>query len=48
MVLNAPILIPSRLLKRMLTIFLTQSGLDDPYRTLKRQMNRRTRTFVDS
>jgi len=48
MTLNAPILIPSRLLKRMLTIFLTQSGLDDPYRTLKRQMNRRARTFVDS
>ena len=48
MTLNAPILIPSRLLKRMLTIFLTQSGLDDPYRTLKRQMNRRARAFVDS
>lgn len=48
MTLNAPILIPSRLLKRMLTIFLTQSGLDDPYRTLKRQMNRRARNFVDS
>ncbi|MHC1701097.1 MAG: ARMT1-like domain-containing protein [Humidesulfovibrio sp.] len=47
MTLNAPILIPSRLLKRMLTIFLTQSGLDDPYRTLKRQMNRRARNFVD-
>jgi uncharacterized protein with ATP-grasp and redox domains len=48
MTLGTPILIPSRLLKRMLTIFLTQSGLDDPYRTLKRQMNRRTRNFVDS
>ncbi len=48
MTLNAPILIPSRLLKRMLTIFLTQSGLDDPYRTLKRQMNRRARNFVES
>ncbi len=48
MTLSAPILIPSRLLKRMLTIFLTQSGLDDPYRTLKRQMNRRARNFVDS
>jgi len=48
MTLNAPILIPSRLLKRMLTIFLTQSGLDDPFRTIKRQMNRRARNFVDS
>ena len=48
MVLAAPILIPSRLLKRMLTIILTQSGLDDPFRTLKRQMNRRARNFVDS
>ncbi|MBU1229157.1 MAG: protein-glutamate O-methyltransferase family protein [Proteobacteria bacterium] len=48
MTLNAPILIPSRLLKRMLTIFLTQSGLDDPFRALKRQMNRRARNFVES
>ncbi len=48
MTLNAPILIPSRLLKRMMTIFLTQSGLDDPFRAVKRQMNRRARNFVDS
>ena len=36
-----PTLIPSRLGKRLLTIFLTQSGLDDPYRERKRAFNRR-------
>lgn len=36
-----PTLIPSRLGKRLLTIFLTQSGLDDPYRERKRLHNRR-------
>ena len=36
-----PTLIPSRLGKRLLTIFLTQSGLDDPHRERKRLYNRR-------
>jgi uncharacterized protein with ATP-grasp and redox domains len=36
-----PTLIPSRLGKRLLTIFLTQSGLDDPHRERKRTLNRR-------
>ncbi|MDR3641460.1 MAG: ARMT1-like domain-containing protein [Humidesulfovibrio sp.] len=48
MALAAPILIPSRLLKRMLTIFLTQSGITDPFREQKMNMNRRARTFLDS
>jgi len=36
-----PTIIPSRLAKRLCTIFLTQSGLDDPYRERKRLHNRR-------
>ncbi len=48
MAINAPILIPSRMLKRMLTIFLTQSGLDDPYQAIKLQMNQRAMRFVNS
>lgn len=47
MTLRTPILIPSRLLKRMLTIFLTQSGLEDPYREIKRDMNQRAQAFVE-
>jgi uncharacterized protein with ATP-grasp and redox domains len=47
MAASAPIVIPSRLLKRMLTIFLTQSGLDDPYREQKRELNRRAQAFVE-
>jgi len=39
--LAKPTLIPSRLGKRLLTIFLTQSGLDDPHRERKRTLNRR-------
>ena len=48
MAINAPILIPSRMLKRMLTILLTQSGLDDPYRDIKLAMNQRAQRFVNS
>jgi len=36
-----PTIIPSRLGKRLCTIFLTQSGLDDPYRERKQRLNRR-------
>lgn len=46
--LAAPILIPSRLLKRMLTIFIALSGITDPFRELKREMNRRAREFLRS
>lgn len=41
-----PTLIPSRLAKRLCTIFLTQSGLDDPYRERKRLFNRRAFAFI--
>ncbi|EHJ46207.1 protein of unknown function DUF89 [Solidesulfovibrio carbinoliphilus subsp. oakridgensis] len=44
--LVAPTLIPSRLAKRLCTIFLTQSGLDDPHRERKRLMNRRAQAFI--
>jgi len=47
-VLAAPILIPSRLLKRMLTIFLALSGITDPFREQKREMNRRALAFLRS
>ena len=43
-----PTLIPSRLGKRLNTIFLTQSGLDDPYRDRKRLFNRRAFAFIQS
>ena len=47
-VLAAPILIPSRLLKRMLTIFIALSGITDPFREVKREMNRRAQAFLRS
>ncbi|OIO05093.1 MAG: hypothetical protein AUJ49_01880 [Desulfovibrionaceae bacterium CG1_02_65_16] len=47
-VLAAPILIPSRLLKRMLTIFIALSGITDPFREIKREMNRRAQAFMRS
>ncbi|GAB6125660.1 ARMT1-like domain-containing protein [Humidesulfovibrio idahonensis] len=47
-VLAAPILIPSRLLKRMLTIFIALSGITDPFREQKREMNRRALAFLRS
>ncbi len=43
-----PTLIPSRLAKRLNTIFLTQSGLDDPHRERKRLFNRRAAAFIQS
>jgi hypothetical protein len=43
-----PTLIPSRLAKRLCTIFLTQSGLDDPHRERKRLFNRRAFAFIQS
>lgn len=46
--LSSPIIIPSRLMKRMITMFMTQSGLDDPYRRHKRLMNQRANEILDS
>ncbi|MGE4265458.1 MAG: ARMT1-like domain-containing protein [Desulfovibrio sp.] len=48
MTLNAPVLIPSRLLKRMLTIFLALSGIPDPYQERKRAENLRAKAFLES
>ncbi|QGY41605.1 hypothetical protein GM415_16245 [Pseudodesulfovibrio cashew] len=48
MVLASPIVIPSRLMKRLVTIFMTQSGIDDPYRQIRRALNRRAARIVDS
>ena len=46
--LSAPVLIPSRLQKRLTTIFLAQAGIYDPYRERKRAMNRRAADFLHS
>lgn len=48
LILPSPIIIPSRLMKRMVTIFMTQSGQDDPYREQKRLLNRRAHDIVKS
>lgn len=48
MVLASPIVIPSRLMKRLITIFMTQSGIDDPYRDIRKALNRRAARVVDS
>ena len=45
---NAPVLIPSRLLKRLTSIFLAQAAQEDPYRERKQGMNRRARRFLDT
>jgi len=39
-IMHSPILIPSRVMKRFITILLTQSGLSDPYRERKAKYNR--------
>jgi len=46
--LSAPVLIPSRLQKKLTTIFLAQTGQYDPYRERKRSMNRRAADFLNS
>ncbi len=48
MTLSSPIVIPSRLMKRLITIFMTQSGIDDPYRDIRKALNRRAARIVDS
>ncbi len=47
MTLASPILIPSRLMKRLITIFMTQSGIDDPYRDIRKALNQRAAELVD-
>ena len=46
--LAASIFIPSRLLKRMLTVFMSQSGLDDPMRKERQERNLLARQLADS
>ena len=46
--LASHIAIPSRLTKRLASIVLTQSGLDDPWRGYKRQCNERAARFIES
>lgn len=48
MTLASPIVIPSRLMKRLITIFMTQSGIDDPYRDIRKALNRRAARIVES
>lgn len=48
MVLASPIIMPSRLMKRFITIFMTQSGIDDPYRFIRRALNRRGAAIAES
>ena len=48
MVLASPIVMPSRLMKRLITIFMTQSGIDDPYRDIRKALNRRAARIVAS
>jgi uncharacterized protein with ATP-grasp and redox domains len=45
-VLNSPFMIPSRFMKRLLTIFLTQSAIDDPLREEKKRLNQRAHSFM--
>ncbi|BBD08379.1 ARMT1-like domain-containing protein [Desulfovibrio ferrophilus] len=47
-VLVSPIMIPSRVIKRFITIFLTQSGLTDPYRERKAKYNRQAQEALES
>ncbi len=46
--ISSHILIPSRLMKMLTTIFLTQSGLDDPYRERKKLYNSRAHEAIRS
>lgn len=44
----SPIMIPSRLMKRFITMFMTQSGLTDPYQGIKARQNRQAAEALDS
>lgn len=46
--LHSSIVIPSRLIKWMLTIFMSYSGLDDPLRDRKRRANARAYAFTQT
>ncbi|SKA65029.1 ARMT1-like domain-containing protein [Desulfobaculum bizertense] len=44
----SPIVIPSRMMKRFLTIFMTQSGIEDPFRGIRRRYNRQAQEAIES
>ena len=44
----APFIIPDRLMKRFLTIFLTQTSIEDPLREEKMRSNARAEEFINS
>ncbi|MFO7718288.1 MAG: hypothetical protein R6Y91_06990 [Desulfohalobium sp.] len=46
--LHASFVIPSRLLKQLLTIFLAQTAVEDPLREGKQLWNQRAQAFIDS
>ncbi|WP_147821885.1 ARMT1-like domain-containing protein [Salidesulfovibrio onnuriiensis] len=46
MALASPIVLPSRLMKRMITILMTQSGIDDPYRPQRKALNEKAGEVV--
>lgn len=48
MALASPILIPSRLMKRLNTIFMSQSGIDDPFREIRQNLNAKASEVVSS
>ena len=48
MVLSSPFIIPGRLMKRFLNIFLTQTSIDDPLREEKKRANRLARSSMNS
>ncbi|MBG0790898.1 MAG: hypothetical protein H0S80_10410 [Desulfovibrionaceae bacterium] len=48
MALASPIIMPSRLMKRFITIFMSQSGIDDPYRDIRRGLNRQAAEIAAS
>jgi hypothetical protein len=46
--LHSPFMIPSRLLKRMLDIFLSQNAIQDPHSSRKKEFNRRALDFMNT
>ncbi|MBT8763797.1 DUF89 family protein [Desulfohalobiaceae bacterium Ax17] len=47
-VFKSPFVIPSRLIKRLLTIFLSQTAQQDPFEARKREFNKRAKRVVES
>lgn len=48
MIMDSCITIPSRVMKRLITIFMSQSGIDDPHRKRKQQANAQAAKIVES